>query len=151
MKYLSRPDILLLVIALLIVAAGAIPPANAAIDIHLHDTYFVITIFYIAIVYAILLITEAGLYTATSWFRQWRWLQIFHIISLVLPVPLLIASLNIHYDPPSGMPLTYFEYDNYFLSQPLTRATIVVVLIFLAGQIGFVINIIAGFFRGRKS
>ncbi|MBO9152913.1 hypothetical protein ACFOTA_11900 [Chitinophaga sp. GCM10012297] len=135
----------------MLVAIGAASSADAVIDIHLHDTYVVISYFNIAIIYAVLLITEAGLYTATSWFRQWRWLQIFHIIGLLLPPLFFIFSGSMHYNPSPGMPQTYFEYNRSFLNDPLTRMVIVIFLIFLAGHIGFIINIITGFFRGRKS
>ncbi|RPD38417.1 hypothetical protein [Chitinophaga barathri] len=155
MKYLSRPDIQLLIIAAIVVILGQLQVANSAIDIHLHDTYFVIALSHLAWAYAIFLVMEAGLYTTTSWFRQWRWLQIFHIFSLVLLPLTFIVMSGYHYEPEPGMPRRYFDYNNYselavmrlqFLPWFVTAS----LLIFLAGQIGFVVNIVAGFFRGRN-
>ena len=91
-KYLSRPDISLLLMAGLIVAAGATTDSDATVDLHFHDTYYVISIFHLAIVYAVLLVAEAGLYTATSWFRQWRWLQVLHVVSMLLSPLILVVS-----------------------------------------------------------
>ena len=148
-KYLSRPDISLLLMAGLIVAAGATTDSDATVDLHFHDTYYVISIFHLAIVYAVLLVAEAGLYTATSWFRQWRWLQVLHVVSMLLSPLILVVSSGVFTER------RYFDYssESSFLLQPrfLRWWYVTGILIFFAGHLAFLVNIVAGFFRGRKN
>ncbi len=148
-KYFSRPDILLLLMAGLMAAAGAMTDADTAIDLHFHHTYYIVSIFHLAIVYAVLLVAEAGLYTATSRFRQWRWMQVFHVASLLISPLLLVVSSGVFTER------RYFDYSSqssFLLQRPfLVWWHVAGILIFLAGHLAFLVNIVAGFFRGRKS
>jgi heme/copper-type cytochrome/quinol oxidase subunit 1 len=146
MKYLSRPAVQLLILALIVIGLGLIPAKDSAVDLHLHDTYFVIAFPHLALFLGFFLLAEAGIYAATERFRQWKWLQILHAAT----VPLLIITLILSLIP---FDLTWYgdvglvAFEGYEILIEIGR---ICVLVFIAGQIGFIVNVIAGFIRGKK-
>lgn len=100
----------------------------------------------------LLILAFAAVYRLTRGYRQWKWLQYFHVISLAL-VPFMFYI---------GAPLWGNTHVEYSLSeegrQQVTRYHQFVEVIFapvlvfiLIGQLSFFVNIIAGFIRGKKS
>lgn len=152
MKYLSRPDLQLVLIALFCLAAG-VAASHYTVDIHLLDTYYILGLFTIAVIFAALVMIEAGIYTLTSKLRQWRWLHILHIVSILWIIISFVlycyfgGSRNME----PGAPRRYYDFAGYSLFQIASPLMTFTLLLFLAGQIGFIVNVVAGFSRGRKN
>lgn len=146
MKLLSRPDIQLYITAVLVFFGGMLFVSNSAIDIHMQDTYGLFTDK--SYLWACLLIgLEALIYTLTLRFRQFRWLQVLHVASLLL---FFLAYATVE-DPP--MPRRYFDYYDrpfFFYGRVVHPAAFSTTLLLVIGQAGFIINIIAGVIRGRE-
>ncbi len=145
-RWLIRPEILLIIMAAFFATKGLIY-SHDAIDIHLHDTYYIIAWPLWAFPGPLVLLLFALIYWLTRNFRQWKGLQYFHVLSFLV-VPFLIASLTVDNNiPTSGsMPVDYFEpYSN------TQRLGAILSGIFILGQIVFIINLITGFIRGKKT
>jgi heme/copper-type cytochrome/quinol oxidase subunit 1 len=151
-RFLSRPDIQLVLIVLCCLAAGAVA-RHYAVDVHLHDTYYILSLFSLAVIFAFLVMPEAGIYTLTAKFRQWRWLHILHVASLIW----VVISFGFYsyfggsFNTEPGAPRIYYDLGGFNMLRVSGPLFIFTVLVFLAGQVGFLVNIIAGFYRGRKS
>jgi hypothetical protein len=147
MKYLSRPDIQLYLLAILAFAAGTLLISNSALDIHLSDTWNFSESMKTPGGLSVFIALEGLLYTITRRFRQLRWLQVLHVISMVcLPIIFFL------YIQPS-MPRRYFDYGDStpaLAGKPFYISMLIAGLIFITGQIAFIANLITGFSRGRK-
>lgn len=147
MKYLSRPDIQLYLIAILTFLVGTLIVFNSAQVIHTGDTWTIIEEMKTPLELGAFIGLEGFLYAITRRFRQLRWLQVLHVISMVfLPVIFFL------YIQPS-MPRRYVDYGD---NQPdpsgkLFDVTMLIArLVFIIGQFAFIANLITGFRRGRK-
>lgn len=130
-----RPEVVLILIAFAYAIATLVPYSpDTAIDIHLHDTYFIIARGHIYLMMAFLIALVAVIYFLTRRFRQWPLLQYFHIACIVI----FQFSLSL---------------DRYYLVNEILneggRAFYAVV--FFIGNLAFLINLVAGFIRGKKS
>ena len=113
-------------------------------DIHLHDTKFVIsTILFIWALVIIVLLAWA-IYKLINKFLWKRFLTWFHVL-VTLFILIVLLSANLWHDeliPPKRnfVSLDTFQED----SQQETRIILSLVILFLAGQLAFVLNIIGG-------
>ncbi|WP_346317015.1 hypothetical protein [Chitinophaga sp. YIM B06452] len=147
MKYLSRPDIQLYLIAVLTYAAGVIVSANTAQDIHMHDVYNASEGMGTAAQLGLFIALEAIVYTVTQRFRQSRILQVLHVAS----VPLFPFAYLFTIAP--AMPRRYYDYEGgpYQLDKPFNTLTYIALLVFITGQVIFIVNLVNGFRRGRRA
>ncbi|WP_109695836.1 hypothetical protein [Chitinophaga deserti] len=146
LNWLIRPEVLLIIMAAFFATKGLVY-SNEAIDAHLHDTYYIIAWPLWAFPGPLVLLLFALIYWLTRNLRQWKALQYFHVLSFLV-APFLISLLTTDNNiPVSGsIPDDYFErYNN------VQRWGTVLLVILLLGQIAFLINLIAGFIRGKKS
>lgn len=138
----------MLILSALAAVIGLIPGWDSATDLHLHDTYFVISFFHLNLFLGLILLAEAGIYAATEGFKQWKWLQVLHVISVPPVIVILILS---------AIPPTMRWYGDVGVDTSPWNDEIVIViariciLFFIACQIGFIVNVIAGSIRGRKT
>ena len=127
---------------------------NSSIDIHLHDTYFVIAHFHIVMGVSAFFGMFAGIY---HWFPKMYGRHMNKTLGYIHFWVTLCGAYMIfwpmHYEGMAGMPRRYYDYTswqsfkqfadlNHFIS-------IVVILVF-ATQLLFVFNFFYSIFKGRK-
>jgi cytochrome c oxidase subunit 1 len=127
---------------------------NSAIDIHLHDTYFVIAHFHIVMGVSAFFGMFAGIY---HWFPKMygRFMNqtLGHIHFWITLVGSYLIFWPMHYEGLAGMPRRYLDFSgwhsfNQFGS--LNRMISTVAMIVFAAQLLFVFNFIYSIFKGRK-
>lgn len=127
---------------------------NSALDIHLHDTYFIIAHFHIVMGVAGIFGMYTGVY---HWFPKMfgRYLNntLAYIHFWVTMVGAYLIFWPMHYEGLAGMPRRYYDYANWESFKQFAELnkfiTIVVVVVF-AVQILFVFNFFYSMFKGRK-
>ncbi|MEQ1799053.1 MAG: cbb3-type cytochrome c oxidase subunit I [Lacibacter sp.] len=127
---------------------------NSSLDIHLHDTYFVIAHFHIVMGVASMFGMFAGIY---HWYPKMygRYLNntLGYIHFWVTMIGAYLIFWPMHYEGLAGMPRRYYKYDiwesfkqfgtlNQFIS-------IVAIIVFLV-QILFILNFFYSIWKGRK-
>lgn len=127
---------------------------NSALDIHLHDTYFVIAHFHIVMGVSAFFGMFAGIY---HWFPKMygrfmnQTLGYIHFWITLIGAYLIFWPM--HYEGLAGMPRRYYDYSQWesfkhFLS--LNRMISTVAIIVFAAQLLFVFNFFYSIFKGRK-
>lgn len=127
---------------------------NSAIDIHLHDTYFVIAHFHIVMGVSAFFGMFAGIY---HWFPKMygrymnQTLGFIHFWITLVGAYLIFWPM--HYEGMAGMPRRYFDYSNWASFNQfggLNQFISFVVIIVFATQLLFVFNFFYSIFKGRK-
>jgi len=153
LKIKQKPYHLLLLTGLVFVLASFfILKQNNSVDIHLHDTYFVIGHTHILWFLAILALFVWTLYLFTNKILYSKALSWTHIIITILT--LLFFALTLFYGDSfmNPTPRRYYEFsnwnslDNY---NTFTKAISLTSFGLLFGQLIFIINFIAGLFKRR--
>ncbi|NSL89175.1 cytochrome c oxidase subunit I [Chitinophaga solisilvae] len=127
---------------------------NSSIDIHLHDTYFVIAHFHIVMGVSAFFGMFAGIY---HWFPKMygRFMNntIGYIHFWVTLIGAYLIFWPMHYEGMAGMPRRYFDYSSWTSFNQFgglnAFISIVVILVF-ATQLLFVFNFFYSIFKGRK-
>lgn len=127
---------------------------NSALDIHLHDTYFVIAHFHIVMGVASFFGMFAGVY---HWFPKMfgRYLNntLGYIHFWVTIIGAYLIFWPMHYEGLAGMPRRYYDYSNwesFKMFGGLNEFISFVALIVFATQLLFIFNFIYSIFKGRK-
>jgi cytochrome c oxidase subunit 1 len=127
---------------------------NSSIDIHLHDTYFVIAHFHIVMGVSAFFGTFAGVY---HWFPKMFGRYMNNTLSYIhFWITLCGAYLifwPMHYEGLVGMPRRYYDYstwESFKQFGALNQFISVVVILVFATQILFVFNFFYSIFKGRK-
>ena len=127
---------------------------NSSIDIHLHDTYFVIAHFHIVMGVSAFFGLFAGVY---HWFPKMFGRFLNNTLSYIhFWITLLGAYLifwPMHYEGMAGMPRRYYDYSNWESFKQfgdLNHFISIVVIIVFAAQLMFVFNFFYSIFKGRK-
>ncbi|MEO6218837.1 MAG: cbb3-type cytochrome c oxidase subunit I [Ginsengibacter sp.] len=127
---------------------------NSSLDIHLHDTYFVVAHFHIVMGVASMFGMFAGIY---HWFPKMygrflnNTLGYIHFWVTIMGAYLIFWPL--HYAGLAGMPRRYYDFSNwesFNMFGGLNEFVSVVALIVFATQLLFVINFFYSIFKGRK-
>ncbi|GEP94908.1 cytochrome c oxidase subunit I [Chitinophaga cymbidii] len=127
---------------------------NSAIDIHLHDTYFVIAHFHIVMGVSAFFGMFAGIY---HWFPKMygrfmnQTLGFIHFWITLVGAYLIFWPM--HYEGMAGMPRRYFDYSTWASFNQfggLNQFISFVVIIVFATQLLFVFNFFYSIFKGRK-
>lgn len=127
---------------------------NSTLDIHLHDTYFIIAHFHLVMGVASFMGMFAGVY---HWFPKMfgRYMNntLAYIHFWVTIIGAYLIFWPMHYEGLAGMPRRYYDFSNWEsfkmfagLNQFITFITI---LVFLA-QFLFIFNFFYSMFKGRK-
>jgi cytochrome c oxidase subunit I len=127
---------------------------NSALDLHLHDTYFVIAHFHIVMGVASMFGMFAGIY---HWFPKMygRYLNntMAYIHFWVTMVGAYLIFWPMHYEGLAGMPRRYYDFSSWQSFKQFGGLnefiTIVAGLVFLV-QILFIFNFVYSIFKGRK-
>ncbi len=147
----QKPYILLLWTGIMLVATSffILKQANS-IDIHIHDTYFVIAHTHVFWLLAILVLFIWALYLITNRILYSKALTWTHLIITTFTI-LLIAIIFLFGDRfMNPTPLRYYDYSNWNTLDnysSLTKTMAVSIFVLLFGQFIFVINLIAGVFK----
>lgn len=157
-KFLS-PGFLLLYLTAAMIIFSFVINGETAIDIHLHDTYFVIA--YSSIFYYLAVFTgiQASIYLLTRHHRQQKLLQYVHVATFYILI-IAFACLAAHENAPvsNGLPEDYYKprsYHSYHDAASIQmrwqdQLAVGMVLLMLLGQFLFLVNIIIGFIRGNR-
>lgn len=127
---------------------------NSSIDIHLHDTYFVIAHFHIVMGVSAFFGTFAGVY---HWFPKMFGRYMNNTLSYIHFWITLIGAYLIfwpmHYEGLVGMPRRYYDYstwESFKQFADLNHFISIVVILVFATQLLFVFNFFYSIFKGRK-
>jgi cytochrome c oxidase subunit 1 len=127
---------------------------NSTIDIHLHDTYFIVAHFHLVMGIAAMFGMFAGIY---HWFPKMygRFMNdtLAYIHFWVTLAGAYLVFWPMHYQGLAGMPRRYFNYANwesFNQFQGLNIMMTVVTMIILAIQLLFIFNFFYSIFKGRK-
>ncbi|MDQ2719251.1 MAG: cbb3-type cytochrome c oxidase subunit I [Bacteroidota bacterium] len=127
---------------------------NSALDIHLHDTYFVIAHFHLVMGVASMFGMFAGIY---HWFPKMfgrlmnNTLAYIHFWVTMIGAYLIFWPM--HYEGLAGMPRRYYDFSNwesFKMFTGLNEFISVVALIVFATQFLFIFNFFYSIFKGRK-
>ncbi len=127
---------------------------NSALDIHLHDTYFVIAHFHIVMGVASFFGLFAGVY---HWFPKMfgRYLNntmgYIHFWLTIIGAYLIFWPM--HYEGLAGMPRRYYDFQNwesFKMFGGLNEFISMVAMIVFAAQLLFVLNFFYSIWKGRK-
>src|SRR5688572_30228184 len=127
---------------------------NSTIDIHLHDTYFIIAHFHIVMGVAGMFGMFAGIY---HWFPKMYGRYMNNTLAFIHFWVTMIGSYLIfwpmHYEGLAGMPRRYYEFsgwESFNMFQGLNQFISFVSIIVFAAQLLFVFNFFYSIFKGRK-
>ena len=127
---------------------------NSSLDIHLHDTYFVVAHFHIVMGVASMFGMFAGIY---HWFPKMygkylnNTLGYIHFWVTIIGAYLIFWPM--HYEGLAGMPRRYYDFSNwesFKMFGGLNEFISVVALIVFATQLLFILNFFYSIFKGRK-
>jgi len=128
--------------------------ANPFLDIHLHDTYFIIAHFHLVMGVSAFFGMFAGIY---HWFPKMFGRFMNSTLGYIHFFITLIGSYLIfwpmHYEGMAGMPRRYYDYsawESFKQFQGLNEFISIVVIIVFLTQLLFVANFFISIFRGRK-
>ena len=127
---------------------------NSALDIHLHDTYFIIAHFHIVMGVAGMFGMFAGIY---HWFPKMYGRYLNNTLAYIHFWVTMIGSYLIfwpmHYEGLAGMPRRYYEFsgwESFNMFAGLNQFISFVSIIVFAAQLLFVFNFFYSIFKGRK-
>lgn len=127
---------------------------NSALDIHLHDTYFIIAHFHIVMGVAGMFGMFAGIY---HWYPKMfgRYLNntLAYIHFWVTMIGAYLIFWPMHYEGLAGMPRRYYDFSNwesFKMFGGLNEFISFVSIIVFAAQLLFVFNFFYSIFKGRK-
>lgn len=127
---------------------------NSALDIHLHDTYFVVAHFHIVMGVASFMGMFAGVY---HWFPKMygRYLNntLAYIHFWITLIGAYLIFWPMHYQGLAGMPRRYYDFSNWESFKQfggLNEFISLVAMIVFAAQLLFVFNFFYSIFKGRK-
>ncbi|MFZ1799058.1 MAG: cbb3-type cytochrome c oxidase subunit I [Chitinophagaceae bacterium] len=127
---------------------------NSAIDIHIHDTYFIIAHFHLVMGVAAMFGMFAGVY---HWFPKMygRYLNsnLGYIHFWISMIGAYVIFWPMHYEGLAGMPRRYYDYSNWESFKQfadLNKVISFTAIVVFAVQILFLLNFFYSIWKGRK-
>jgi len=127
---------------------------NSAIDIHIHDTYFIIAHFHLVMGVAAMFGMFAGVY---HWFPKMygRYLNsnLGYIHFWISMIGAYVIFWPMHYEGLAGMPRRYYDYSNWESFKQfadLNKVISFTAIIVFSVQILFLLNFFYSIWKGRK-
>ena len=121
-----------------------------SLDLHIHDTYFVIATNYFIWTIALLFFVVWGLYKLTYkilWTKKLIWL---HVLTTLFAF-IILATFDVWHDkiiPP--IKREAISVANIFEDQKREKVIALIIgIIFIVGQLSYIVNLIGGIFRRR--
>ena len=153
MKINQKPYHLLLLTGLVfLLASFFITSQNNSVDIHLHDTYFVIGHTHILWLLAILAFFVWIIYLLTNKTLYSKALTWTHVIITILTLLLFVLTILLGDNFIKPTPRKYYDYSNWNSLDnytAFTKAISITIFVLLLGQLTFVINFFVGLFKRR--
>lgn len=118
---------------------------ESTLDIHMHDTYFVVAYTHICWLFSFLCFLFAGLYIAFNNILWSKWFSWFHLIGTIIFSFVFIYNKN--FNSNLGIPPRYFDYSSleaFYQFIDLNPLTGFLLLVFLFAQSIFIINLLIG-------
>lgn len=152
MQIKRNPYNLLFFLAILLFLFGFLN-FRSVIDIHLHDTFYVITVKHLLRALAVLFLLLWLLYFITKKYLYSKLLTWIHVIVtivtciFILSIPFLLID---PYGELAGMPRRYYDVgqsNGYQFEGELSRTVLVCAYILAGGQIIYWLNLIWGLFK----
>jgi cytochrome c oxidase subunit 1 len=126
---------------------------NSPIDIHLHDTYFVIAHFHLVMGVALMFSMFAGIYHLyPKMYGRYMNNTLAYIHFWITLIGAYLIFWPMHYEGLAGMPRRYYEHsswESFKQFAELNRFISTVVIITFATQILFIFNFFYSIFKGR--
>ncbi len=145
----NEPYFLFLLTAILLFIASFFM-RRQSLDLHIHDTYFVISTNYFIWTISIIFVLIFGLYKLTDKILWTKGLTWFHFLATII-VFVLLATIGVWHDiiiPPIKRDTTTFQ--NYFQDQKRDQIlALSIAIIFITGQLAFFVNLVGGLFKRR--
>lgn len=127
---------------------------NSALDLHLHDTYFVIAHFHLVMGVASMFGMFAGIY---HWYPKMfgRFMNntLAYIHFWITFVGAYLIFWPMHYEGLAGMPRRYYDFSNwesFKMFQGLNEFISIVAIVVFATQFLFIFNFFYSIYKGRK-
>lgn len=131
---------------LLIILAAFFTNGSSVLDIHLHDTYYIVAHQQLIYLFAILSLALWALHWFCRRLLFLRWLNWLHVLLSFVSLWVLTVALltNVH-------EYTDTANSNFEAMQQLQEAVAIVVLLLLLAQLIFVTHILPGLFRKKRA
>jgi cytochrome c oxidase subunit I len=145
MNFFSRPYHLLVVAGVLFLPA-LVFTGNRTMDIHLHDTYYIISPLFLFLSAAVILLLLWGVYRLLDRFLLSKFLTWLHtIITVFAAVLLLVNVFQIYSFSNSG----FSSWTSFNQIQNTNQLLVFALLVSGIAQLLFVINIVGGILKMR--
>lgn len=148
----QRPYNLFLLTAILLFIVGLFS-FNSAMDIHLHDTYYVFPLTYFIWTPTIILLIFWLLYLATKnilFSKRLVWTHIILTIVSCIFILTIPCFMTNSYDGLAGMPRRYYDIwqsKTYKFFGNLTKTAVFLIFTLAVGQLTFIVNFFIGLYR----
>lgn len=145
-RYWSQPYLIWLTAALALIIVAF--PVDGSLDIHLHDTYFVIAHTHVFLAIAGLLLVFALLYKILERVLFSGWLNGLHLVFTLLPLIVFLFPLS--YRGIAGSPRRYYDsgaWATYRSFGTLNSAVSLAVIFLFFAQVLFLVHILWGLVR----
>lgn len=122
---------------------------NNSMDIHLHDTYLIVSLAHIVWAIAVVLLFIWLLYKLTSKFLFSNWLSWVHVIATILSVFFLVALLFSNGNFLKPIPRLYVDIGNVSVRAGLKNYGFLskMMVISVLGQAAFLVNLFLGIYK----
>lgn len=126
--------------------------SSNSVDIHLHDTYFVIAHTHVFWLLAILAIIVWTIYLLTNKILYSKALTWTHVIITILTLGLFASTLFFGDNLSNPTPRRYYDFSGWEndMYSKWIKTLAISIYILLFGQIIFIINFITGIFKRRS-
>ena len=146
MRFNVKPYDLLVPVLVILLAMYFFIPTYKTLDIHLWDSYYIITLRSVCLISALFLVLLWILYRLTSPFlfsKQLTWIHVvltLAILSFLVVAPLISDSF---FNPPP-VRFQQLTYPRLFGSRRIVPAMAILLGVFFLSQIIYLVNILAG-------
>lgn len=146
-KLKSRPYNLLLIATIILLCASLLV-LNETLDIHLHDTYYIIPtayafwgiVLFLILLWVVYMVTNRWLFS-----KSLVWLHV--IISIAASLFIVIYLLN--FRGMAGMPRRYVDFSEWDMFRRYRTSIVVSVMVLAGGVVVYLVNLVVGLVRRR--
>lgn len=147
----QQPYNLLLITGLLFVLFSLFSDKSNTLDFHLHDTYFVIAFsHFLGLLAAIPFFLWAVYFFCRNIIYSLKLAWIYTIVTILCLLLFTFLLFNNNVFSLSSNPVRYYDYSewNTYKAYPMfAKIAVIILLVFLAAQIIFIINLTAGIIK----